>query len=314
MVNERIVLLHKTMRLTIFAVLVACIAGPLFGARPVYVGDHPVQLFFFGMMACIAWLTSLRRFSDIRSHMLSLAVFEFFALCVVMRLATYQAASFNLPLQDAALVSFDRMIGFDWNAYIAAMKESAAVAAVLEFAYKSNFIQIWMLFIILVRLEKYDEIRLLIAMFVIGLVITTVISAFVPALPAYAYFGLLGPETPEGAVPGASYVAYVEMMKMRTGEVQAIDILTGGGIVAFPSFHTMMAIFFTAAAWSIWWARYPVLLLNLGMIAATPVHGGHYLADVIAGGLIAVAIVYGLRRWAFGSAASTAQAPAAMPA
>jgi len=45
------------------------------------------------------------------------------------------------------------------------------------------------------------------------------------------------------------------------------------------------------ALWSVWWLRPLALIANVSMLLATPLVGGHYFVDVIAGvGLAVLAI------------------------
>ena len=60
------------------------------------------------------------------------------------------------------------------------------------------------------------------------------------------------------------------------------------GVVGFPSYHTVMALMVT------WYCRrtilfVPILLVNLAMIPATLLHGGHHLIDLV-GGLVVFSI------------------------
>jgi len=57
------------------------------------------------------------------------------------------------------------------------------------------------------------------------------------------------------------------------------------GLVSLPSFHTALGVLFclTLRHSRLGW---PCLLLNLLMIASTPVMGGHYLVDLLAGALL----------------------------
>jgi membrane-associated phospholipid phosphatase len=57
------------------------------------------------------------------------------------------------------------------------------------------------------------------------------------------------------------------------------------GIIAFPSYHAGLAMI---TLWGFWrsgtkWIRWPGIALALATILSTPVDGGHYLVDVIAG-------------------------------
>jgi membrane-associated phospholipid phosphatase len=72
-------------------------------------------------------------------------------------------------------------------------------------------------------------------------------------------------------------------------------VLDTTGIISFPSLHA------SAALLAIYLVRglkliYPVTVLNLLMLAGTPVFGGHFFVDVLAGvGIFCVAVV--ATRW-----------------
>ncbi|HTV72074.1 MAG TPA: phosphatase PAP2 family protein [Rhizobiaceae bacterium] len=62
------------------------------------------------------------------------------------------------------------------------------------------------------------------------------------------------------------------------------------GLVTFPSFHTAAGI---VVAWCLrrtlfYW---PGVVYSVAMIASTPVFGGHYFIDVIAGAFVAFAVL-----------------------
>jgi hypothetical protein len=76
-------------------------------------------------------------------------------------------------------------------------------------------------------------------------------------------------------------------------------------------------------AWALWpvrWMRPIVVLAFTAMLAATPINGGHYLIDIIAGTAIAVLAIVAARRagrviarWQVRSATGEL-VPAAVPA
>jgi len=53
--------------------------------------------------------------------------------------------------------------------------------------------------------------------------------------------------------------------------------------ITFPSFHAAAAVLALWALWSVWWLRPLALIANVSMLLATPLVGGHYFVDVIAG-------------------------------
>ena len=70
---------------------------------------------------------------------------------------------------------------------------------------------------------------------------------------------------------------------LRSGHARPLPL---GGIVCFPSYHTVMAVLFTWAhrgMRSLW----PFAALNMVILLAIPTIGDHYFVDVLAGGLVA---------------------------
>lgn len=60
------------------------------------------------------------------------------------------------------------------------------------------------------------------------------------------------------------------------------------GLIAFPSFHVIDACLVTFACLDFWWLLIPVAIWNSLQILSTMALGYHYLADVLAGILIAI--------------------------
>jgi membrane-associated phospholipid phosphatase len=83
---------------------------------------------------------------------------------------------------------------------------------------------------------------------------------------------------------------------LRDGTFRALTAMTAEGIITFPSFHAALAVIFAVALWPV-----PILLrwiglaLNILMIASTPIDGGHYFIDVIAGIAIGTFCVIAVR-------------------
>jgi membrane-associated phospholipid phosphatase len=75
-----------------------------------------------------------------------------------------------------------------------------------------------------------------------------------------------------------------------------LDLFGLGGIVTFPSFHAASAVLYAWALWPVRWMRPIVVLAFTAMLAATPINGGHYLIDIIAGTAIAILAIAAARR------------------
>jgi membrane-associated phospholipid phosphatase len=119
-------------------------------------------------------------------------------------------------------------------------------------------------------------------------------ALFFPAMNAHHFYAnaesLKGAFTPEFNGQTAAPVLW------------ARDYLSNSGatfndlrIITFPSFHAAMAVIFMGAASAIPVLRWPFIVLNVLLLAATPPIGSHYLFDVIIGSLIGLLSWYAAR-------------------
>ena len=104
------------------------------------------------------------------------------------------------------------------------------------------------------------------------------------------YLCVAGPFPGFPAPPGLYHLE--ALGALRTGPV-ALDLGNLPGLVTFPSFHTAAGIVLT---WAFWRTRaFPVVAAYAAtMIAATPVFGGHYFVDLLAGACVAAVVCGGL--------------------
>ena len=77
------------------------------------------------------------------------------------------------------------------------------------------------------------------------------------------------------------------MQALGSGAAVVLDLAKEEGIISFPSYHAALALLLLLGAWHNAWLRWPFLAINVAMIVATPIDGGHYFVDVIAGLAIA---------------------------
>ncbi len=67
------------------------------------------------------------------------------------------------------------------------------------------------------------------------------------------------------------------------------------GVVAFPSFHVILAVLSVIALWNLRWLRWPAFAFGTAICISTMTTGWHYAIDVI-GGLAVTYLVYILAR------------------
>jgi membrane-associated phospholipid phosphatase len=83
---------------------------------------------------------------------------------------------------------------------------------------------------------------------------------------------------------------------IRDGTLRALNPSVITGLVTFPSMHAAHAVILaTASRWSGRLAR-PLMALNVAMFWSALFVGGHYLVDLLAGGLIGAAALSGSGR------------------
>jgi hypothetical protein len=215
-------------------------------------------------------------------------------ITVVMTPLTYVAASTNLPMQDASLLAIDRKLGLDWAAYVGFVDNHPALAALLNYGYTMIRWPIFAIPVVLAATRRYRRIEEFIFAFGMALVATTIISALVPANGVYAQVGL-DPASLKHINPQPYLDQVRDLPPTREGVLRHLALLGLGGIVTFPSFHAASAALYTWALWAVRGLRPIVIVVNGVMLAATPLNGGHYFIDLIAGVTIAVAAIVAAR-------------------
>jgi hypothetical protein len=200
---------------------------------------------------------------------------------------TYIAASANLPMQDVALNELDRALGLDWMAYFNFVYSHYALLYSSVLAYSMIGWPVFGVPIALGWTRRYLRLQEFTLAFAIALVVTTIISAFVPAIGTYDLLKFM--PDPNVYTPGAYLEHLRDFPILRDGSLRHIDYDNLAGIVSFPSFHAAAAVLFLWAFWPVRWIGPIALVANCAMLLATPIGGGHYFVDIFAG--IAIAAI-----------------------
>jgi hypothetical protein len=220
---------------------------------------------------------------------LAFALLAVAQLEVMIRLATpltYIAASANLPIQDANLARLDQLLGLDWRTYYRFIQERPFL---ISYVYLGYAMITWPTIgvpLLLASTRRYLRLQQFTLACILTVVATALISSLVPAIGTYYEYGI-APEVP-GFRASGYLVQLQELPFIRDGSLRKLDYNTMGGIITFPSFHAAAAVLSLWAFWAVWWMRPLALIANVGMLLATPLVGGHYFVDVIAGGALAL--------------------------
>ncbi|MBV8755508.1 MAG: phosphatase PAP2 family protein [Hyphomicrobiales bacterium] len=201
---------------------------------------------------------------------------------------SYLAASFGLPLQDQAFDALDKVLGFDWLGLFDFVTASPRLSTVLRIAYVSFTIQASLIVLALAFFRQLLWLRVFVLSFILTALVTIAVAAVLPGVGAWELHGM--PSSPDSTIPIAQSSLPV-FHALRDGTLRQLTAIGAEGIITFPSLHAALGLILMVALWPIAGLRWIGIVLNAVMIAATPIDGMHYLVDVIAGLLIALACV-----------------------
>lgn len=238
------------------------------------------------------------------------------ALCQVLLFSavgivlSYLLARGGGPLWDERLAAWDRAIGFDWHAYVGFIDGSRLLSGVSYLAYGSLIPQIILLVLALGFSSRLTELRTVMLGAILCGGVTILVSALFPAVSYPAHLGLTAGDF-RHIDPWAGYVHMADLTALREGTFDRLTFGKMQGIITFPSYHAGLS---AVTLWGFWasrmeWLKWPGMTLAALTIAATPVNGGHYLVDVLAGLAIAwVSLLVARRavRWKWAPPALTA--------
>jgi hypothetical protein len=193
----------------------------------------------------------------------------------------------SYPLRDDLLAAADAAIGFHWTSMLAWFNDHPGLAAVGGRAYAAFSWQTVLLPFAMALAGRFTELHRYWIAYGLCIVLVHAGVYFLPALGTYDFYGV-APSTHDQLALTYQSRHVGEVLGMRDGSIVGLMGRPQYGIVTFPSFHAGFGLLAAWAFWRLGPLRYPGLILNAAMIGATPLHGSHYLSDVIAGSALMV--------------------------
>lgn len=201
-------------------------------------------------------------------------------------LFSYLVVTPGFPMQDALFHALDMALGLDWLAYLRWLDHHAWLSPWLSLSYQSFLFQVIIVIAVLSFSGRGLAARTMILSMMIAAVVIIAISGLLPARSTFAFLNLSPADYPN-LRPAAAFIHLRDLMALHGGEALHVDLRQAHGIITFPSYHAALGLLLLIGGWHHVWLRWPTFLVNLAMIVATPVDGGHYFVDVIAGLVIA---------------------------
>lgn len=189
---------------------------------------------------------------------------------------------------DAELVRFDAWLGYSWPEFCAWMAGYPAFNEIVRAVYKLTLVQLLVAFIVLgIALDRRRLHTAALATVFASLVTIGLWSIF-PSGGAAAIW-TLDAEVAKIVRPIVNSAYGAELNRLFREGVSDLSALGITGLIGFPSFHTVMALVSLVAVWPYRILRLAALVPTTLLVPGILVHGGHNLADMLAGIVITAA-------------------------
>jgi PAP2 superfamily len=209
------------------------------------------------------------------------------SLTLIVGSGQYLVALLQRPLVDSYLASADRLLGVSVPRFVAWTRQHDWLTVALRVTYFTLLPQ-FILAILGLGLVLRDRDRLweFAFHFHFCALVTLAASGLFPAECAFTFYGF------DPLIDQARFIHHFESLRAATFQTIRFDDIEG--LISFPSFHVAGALMVTWAfrrrrAW-LW----PMILLNIGLIAATFMTGAHYVVDVLA-----TFVIFPVSVWAY---------------
>lgn len=257
----------------------------------------------------------LGRDERVATTLLAVACFAMFTH--VAALASHAFLPLSRPLIDTTLAAWDAALGFHWPDALVLAAEFPTLTLIGKYIYASSIMQVSIATLVLgiggwtLGMERF---------------VLSCMTGAVVVISFWIVFPSFGPTTlyavPQHVLDVVQPIAGPEygasLLKFAVQEQEGLAHIQTRGLIAFPSYHTVMAILVPLALWPVRWLRWPALGVNAAMMPFIIVHGGHYAIDLMAGAVVAVAcwilagrLVHGLPRQSANSSLEVGSRPSA---
>jgi membrane-associated phospholipid phosphatase len=211
---------------------------------------------------------------------------------IIAGLISNAGLALRMPLIDKPLATLDAMMGLGTGEghIVTWFFGLGGLNQILEYAYVSSVPLCLMLMLALVLAGKRKAAWEAASSFSIAILFCSVVSAFFPAVGNIPHAGLK--ELAALSLPEGSGTYHLEVFNaFFNGNATELDMGKLVGVVTFPSFHLVMGLVIARAAWPFPMLKWPGLIWAIMIAISTIPIGGHYLVDLIAGGVVWLAII-----------------------
>jgi hypothetical protein len=238
-------------------------------------------LLILAAAALFAWRRGRPRLLAGAIAFLQMTLFTVFGVVL-----SYALAARGGPLWDHRLAAADAELHLNWPAIFHVADASPMMLWMGGIAYYSLVVQMIVCIVALSGAGHLDRLRIAITAAVLSGAVTIAISGVMPAIG-----NLFDPDAFHHLWPSVAWQERGLVTGLRRGSARVLDLSRLSGIVSFPSYHATLPIILA-------WAQRDLPVMKVAApiwaaltIVATPLFGGHYGMDVLAGLGLALAAI-----------------------
>ena len=220
------------------------------------------------------------RSERIASALICSGSFIFFSAC--LSLFNYLLLPIVRPLIDLHITGIDAMVGFYWADVMAWAAANPAPTLILKFAYVTTIPQFAALVVILGLSGRIRDLHVMITSVTITATLTICFWGLFPSLGAKSMY-ILTPEIWAAINPIVNEEYAKDLIHIGANGPGLITPKEIRGLIAFPSYHAVLAFTAMYAARNVRFVAQFFLALNLLILPGIFIHGGHHLMDLPAG-------------------------------
>lgn len=203
----------------------------------------------------------------------------------------YALAARAGPLWDARFAAADRWLGLDWPAVFHAADHAPLALWIGGFAYHSLTLQMIVAIVALSACGQAERLAMAVAAAILAGFVTIALSGALPAMG-----NVFDPADYRHLWPSIAWLEHDLITGLRDGSRRTLDLTQLMGIVSFPSYHATLPVLLAWAQRDVRGLRWVAPIWAGVTILATPLFGGHYGVDVIAGLALAPLALIVVRR------------------
>ncbi len=272
---ERLILLLTVILLALSAALIA--------VKGVAIDAGAYAMFVLGGLAMVGLGQYYRRVrSDERIAATVTATGLFILFSMTGSIFNYMLLPVFFAPIDPLLSRLDSAMGFDWPAFATWISGFPLFGLILRVVYFSSLPQMVVIILALGFFADGIQLQRFMLTGILGALLAIICWSFLPSFGASSIHDL--PAEVLARMPIAVDPAYgSELVRLSREGATALSPHNVLGLIGFPSFHTVMACMSVVFLARVRFLAIPAAIVNLLMVPAILVQGGHHLMDVFGG-------------------------------